>query len=737
MNQLHTKQSILSVILVWIVLWICFFAPFLFSKKVLAPLDILETLERPWAQTDHINVWNAYCYDAVSQYIPYDWSIFRSLQDDGYVGWNPNTHNGTAIRENHMLCPSSLRHVFYRFLPFWDAWNWGRATHFCLAGIGMILLLCEIGLSKRATLLGTVAFVFSSQMVVWIHSDVIAAGCCWSPWMLWSLFLLQRLASVLPEGRSHRSRFKMVITTLAAGAFTGAALRCGFLHTTLFNLTLLALFLLFLLVSFNGKPPRQVWISFFIAVVIGLAFAMPWLATVVPPALHGGHVLRQRSVLFGIKGLPTLITTFFPTILGSPQTLDVSKVFGGDFYTIKFVGGTVFILALLALFQSDAPVFPKLLFSIFLIIPFTPLATWYYHRCFVLSALGAAWLAAWRLDWQARNIPSRLWKQILLIFSILCALWLAASVVLHFLESSLLPKIQSYALSNLPVNKMGRADWIIERASRFYDESKCWSPWTAAGILAFGCGLFAASSIRRGQCRNPVFFAIVVLATFIELSLFGARIVRPCNRPKTSDESPYPDREWVMRFKSHLGNGSVLFWQGKDDRSDFDYMQINAPSAHGIRQAEGYESVQPFHLAPDNRNAFDPNDFARAGISHVSTPHGVLFPNAATWHLVEASVDYDLYENPAFRSIFLATLADGSEVPLFATSQTPNTIHLYLPAGTQFLRIAMTWHSNWQYKIGDGDWQPLRRTPGTNGSAEITLSPSLAQASPLHLAYRP
>lgn len=329
-----------------------------------------------------------------------------------------------------------------------------------------------------------------------------------------------------------------------------------------------------------------------------------------------------------------------------------------------------------------------------------------------------------------------MWRRILLRFGTACVLWLVASIVLQILESSLLPKIQHYALERLPANKIGRADWMAERAVRFYDECKLWSPWTAAGVVAFGCGLFAASRIRHGQRRNALFLVVVVLATFSELALFGARIVRPCDRPDSTDDSPYPDRAWVARFKSHIGNGSVLFWQGSGgDRADFDYMQINAPSAHGIRQAEGYESVQPARLAPVDRKAFDPANYAHAGISHVSTPHGISFPNVAAWHLVESSPDYDLYENPDFRSIFLARLADGSEVPLFADSQTPNSIHLVLPAGTQSLRLAMTHHPGWHYRLGSGDWTGL--LPATNGclASGIVLPDSLPVDTSLQLRF--
>jgi len=733
------KRSVLLAAIAWLALWACFFAPVLPRGKVLAPLDILETLERPWAQTERIDVWNAYCYDAISQYIPYDHAVFKSIRDNGFIGWNPDVHNGTNLRKNHMLCPSSLRHLFYRFLPFWDAWDWGRMVHFLLAGIGMILLLRETGLSALSALLGAIAFSFSSQMVVWIHSDVIASGCCWSPWMLWSLVRLQRIASASrSKPLSSRRSGTLAVSILLAGAFVGAALRCGFLHTTLFNISLLAIFLLSESSARRRTGDHFKWEPAILAILLGLAIALPWFLDVVPPAFRGGHALRNRSVFEGIKALPTLVTAIYPTLLGSPQSLDAMKAVGLDFYNVKFAGGTAIILAILALFKREAPRLPKILFVLFLLIPFTPLAKWYYHRCFVLSAIGLAWLAAWRLDWQARQPASSAWRRILFAFAGCCILWLAATIALQLLEPSFVPKLQAYAVKNLPVSKAGRADWIAERAIRFYQESKIWNPWNIAGLFALGCGLVAASRVRSGNRRNAFAVVLVILATFAELAMFGARIIDPADRPNPSGDSPYPDRTWVDRFKSHLRNGSVVFWQdpAKGGRKDFDYMQINAPSAHGIRQAEGYESVQPSRLAPADRNAFEPEDFARAGISHVSTPHGEPFPNADAWRLVEVSPDYDLYENPAFRSIFLARLADGTEVPLFADIETPNSIHLVLPAGTTSLRLAMTHHPSWRYRLDDGCWTPLPPSPDGLLASEINLPVSLQQATELHLRFR-
>ena len=736
-DSLHrtSAKHIAALCASWLALCLLFFTPALPRDRVLAPLDILETLWKPWAKTDRIDVKNTFQCDAISQYIPYDWAVFKSLRDDGFVGWNPAVHNGTAIRENAMVCPGSLRHVFYRFLPFWDAWDWGRITHFVLAGLGMVLLLLEAGIKPAFVLPGAIAFAFSSQFIVWLYSDVMMSGCCWSPWILWSLLRLKRRVT-----RPERRRIALVIDTLVAGAFVGLGLRNGFLHTVLFNGSLLVLF--WAAEAWPGPSSeandggiRRRHVAFAAAVVVGFLVALPVLLDIVPPAIAGGHALRPHSVLSGLKQLPTLVTSVLPFSLGSPQTMDANKAFGGNLLDVKFAGGTMFILALFALFDRTAPRFPKWLFVLFLAIPFTPLAKWYYSRCFVLSALGAAWLGAWRLSVQAERPRSTAWRWILRLFAAVVAAWLLVSVALEILGPSILPKLEQFTIARVPADRTNRTDWLVGRTARFLAEIKIWHPWNLATLLALGLGLWSASRIHRDEPRNNRFAILVLVCCFAEMAVFAARIVTISPRPDAT-ASPYGDSPCMTRLKSHLTNGSVLFWQ-EGGRKYFDYMQINTPSAFGIRQCNGYESIQPSKLAPRHPNDFEPKDFALAGISHVSTPPGEPFPNADAWRLVEASPDYDLYENPAFRSIFLACLADGTEVPLFAEDETPNSFRLALPAGTTSLRLAMTHHPAWRYRLGNDGWNPLPPTPDGLLACEIALPSPLLAETPLHLRFRP
>jgi hypothetical protein len=58
-------------IIIWAVLVLLFFAPAVFGGKVLAPVDCVECLFKPFATQPMEEVHNQYNVDGASQYLPY------------------------------------------------------------------------------------------------------------------------------------------------------------------------------------------------------------------------------------------------------------------------------------------------------------------------------------------------------------------------------------------------------------------------------------------------------------------------------------------------------------------------------------------------------------------------------------------------------------------------------------------------------------------------------------------
>ncbi|RYD31797.1 MAG: hypothetical protein EOP87_14045, partial [Verrucomicrobiaceae bacterium] len=393
------RRPYLAAAVALLAMLLVFFLPVFSGGKLLAPLDIMSGLLRPWAETENIQVHNAFTYDAISQYLPYDWSVAQSLRQDGYIGWNPYTHSGTAIVENTMLCPGDWHHHLYRFLPFWTAWNAGIILQFAIVGLGMLLLLRSLKIPAAYALVGIVAFAFYSQFTLWIYHRWILGAMCWSPLILWSLLEARR------KGRT--------IDPLSA-VFIGLAFRGGHLQACIYVVLLVLLVALadWWQTKDRWKPAVIVrgLALYTVSGLLGTLLTLDVLVETIPALLQGKRELGSRGWMDTLYGLPTLVTSILPTSLGTPQGLDLTRVFRSDLFSIKFMGAVPLLLASFSCFRREAPALAKLLFITGIILPFTPADEWLYSRVTVIFALGGAWLAAWFLATSAGEERSRRWR---------------------------------------------------------------------------------------------------------------------------------------------------------------------------------------------------------------------------------------------------------------------------------------------------------------------------------------
>src|SRR5439155_18674461 len=144
-------ESTAFVIFAFCTTILCAFLPCLLQRKVLAPLDIAQTLYEPWApladDANTIDPHNHFVSDAVDQYLVYRYIAAVSLKDDGYVGWNPLILAGKPEYANTMGVYFDWTVQLHRLFDYWDAWNVGLICQFAIAGIGMLLFLRSQSLS--------------------------------------------------------------------------------------------------------------------------------------------------------------------------------------------------------------------------------------------------------------------------------------------------------------------------------------------------------------------------------------------------------------------------------------------------------------------------------------------------------------------------------------------------------------------------------------------------------------
>lgn len=697
--------------LAFLALALLFFFPVVFQGRVIAPLDILAHLIRPWSDgAGGFGVHNAMVYDAISQYLPYDWTICRSLKEDGFIGWNPYVYGGFAMAENTMQCPGDWHHLLYRWLDFWTAWDLGIVLQFAVAGFGMIAMLKGEKITPIAALFGAVGYAFYSQHTTWIYHRWVLGTSCWFPWMVWAV---------------RRARRKGRWFDPASMAFTALSLRGGSLQTCLYvALVCLALFAgewwdwfvvrkgkkdggqesaTPLRCSREERPRHRICrlVGFWCALVVGASLlAADVLIDTIPACLAGSRQLADATFVRCLKRIPHFATLLVPSAFGSPQTMDLGKAFGADLFETKFIGVSTIVLAGFAFFKKKAPLVPKICIALVLFVTLTPLVKWFYFRSTVVFALGCAWLAAWAFDNLENVISDKGWKWIARVGAGIVATWTAVGIAVAVAAPKILPRVHGVIEKSIRADKESRRDWLLARADDFVAQFPPWTVHNAIPILLAACGLFAVWKSSRQDCnpkRKKLFATIVILCTFGELFVWSRTWITFSGKPNT-DGTLFPVPEWAFGLREEMSDGGFLWIE--DREGDFDYMQINAPLGIDIPCLQGYETIKPETLSEPDDKSFDTESFAKRGVSHVLVRPGAVVPNGlSAWTEVVNDDKLHLFRNPAFRSRFVAILESGKEWPLQPKNHTMNSLTFDLPSGVKTMTLAQTWHRNWTAEL--------------------------------------
>ncbi len=718
------RSSFVSVFL-WLVLCVCFFSPAVFNNKVIAPMDCLECYFRPFADAPIEETHNHFVSDGVSQYLPYKWAIKKSFQEDGYVGWDPLTFNGRPIANNTMASPGDPWNLMYAILPFWSAWDWGIISQFFIAGCGMILLMRFYKMPIWAVLLAAVSFSLYSQYVLWMYHKWLGAM-IWSPFLVWALL----------KYRNRLLNFPAII-------FLALLWRTGSLQSCTFGFLIVAFVWLAELwenisSGFSVKFGARLSLSY---LIVGIAAALLTLDVFVDtfPLLGG---CKDMGFFWGFSNILTAVTLLFPTSLGIPETLDIAKAFGFSLFDIKFGGGVVFILALIACFNGRAPRVAKVLFIASFVAACTPLVTYIYSRSTIIMALGMSWLAAWQLyDFTQVRFNSAYWCRIVYALVAVLVLWLVASCAIIGFKEELYQILIDMMRAASGVARQGRLAWQELRVERFLSQILIWNWRNLLLIICLLLGLYCCSNIRPGR-RNSPWMAAVVLLTYVELVLFSSTWITYSRKPESGLLFNAP--AWMPELREHVKDGSLVAFSPTED---VQFLLENTLSAYGIRMAFGYETFIPPSIAPlrwDSSQSHscvirplrydnaETEDFALAGISHVMSDvrwGDVPLPG---WKLVMQEKDFKLYANPDFKGRYFL----DENMPVKANWRTCNRINLTIPAHSRSLTVLESFHSGWKAYAGEKE---LPIVPTERGGMQIALPTSESEYELLlefHMLYR-
>lgn len=309
-----------------IVLWVVFAYPYIFQGKVPFPASYQVNHFHPWSldQKNWGPVKNGAMPDVIDQIYPWKHFTVQELKDARLPWWNPNSFSGTPHIANVQSAAFTPMNLLFIALPFLDAWSLLIFFQPIIAAAGMYLLLRFYKISKPGALLGSVSWMFSGFIVVWMAYGTLSMAIAILPLLLFCLNKCFASRSIL---------WGIAGTLLVATSFFS-----GHFQTSLYLFLVSLAYCLFLFISTKEK----VWsllTSFF--VFFGLIIAL----IQVLPAVQFYNLSPRSDIFIFSGGIPIhyLVTLFAPDFFGNPVTRN--DWFGFYAEWSSFVGIVPFIFA--------------------------------------------------------------------------------------------------------------------------------------------------------------------------------------------------------------------------------------------------------------------------------------------------------------------------------------------------------------------------------------------------------
>lgn len=311
--------------------WISFSSPYFIQHKIPYPSQYQVSFFTPWnAYSEYAApIKNNALSDVVNQLYPWRHFTIEQLQRGELPLWNPYSFSGTPHLANYQSATFTPFNLFFFALPFIDAWSVIVLLQPLLAGIFLYVYLREIKLSQIASLIGSIAFMFSGFLTVWMPYGTLGMAIALLPL---ALFAVERYFKQLQVWYLFLFALSVIISFFSGHFQMSLYLACYVVAYAICT-------------SFRTKNVKAFWytmVAFVLGMVVSLFQILPSLEF---------YNQAVRSELFSNKeGIPWyyLVTIFAPDFFGNPVTRN--DWLGHYAEWASFIGIIPFSLAFVALF---------------------------------------------------------------------------------------------------------------------------------------------------------------------------------------------------------------------------------------------------------------------------------------------------------------------------------------------------------------------------------------------------
>lgn len=445
MKLLKRFWPILFIVFIWLI----FSSPYLFQNKVPFPSRYLVNFFSPWASYPSFvsPVKNNAMPDVISQIYPWKTLTIDSLKELSIPLWNPYSFSGTPHLANYQSAVLSPFNLLFFILPFIDAWSISVLVQPLLAGLFMFYFLKTLKISKNASLIGSISFMFCGFIVTWMAYATLPYAILFLPL---SLFAIEKYL------KSFRYRYLILLSITFPLSFFS-----GHFQISLYFLIFVFSYLVFKSFQVKNFPA---FINLFFFSFIGIFLSLPQLLPSIelyPQSLRSA--IFQKLEAIPLSYFPTIIA---PDLFGNPVTRN--DWFGHYAEWNAYIGVIPAMLSLYAflMVRKKTVLFfvltaaasilfsfqtPFLDFLVFLKIPV--LSTSAASRLIVILSFSAAVLAAFGFEELLSDISKKNKKRIfyfLLIFlAVFSFMWISVVFKLFLPTDKLLIAKQNLILPTI------------------------------------------------------------------------------------------------------------------------------------------------------------------------------------------------------------------------------------------------------------------------------------------------
>lgn len=409
-------------------LWLLFAFPYWGKGLVPFPSTYLVTFFAPWSATHGMPVKNNAMPDVITQIYPWKRVTIDAWKKFELPLWNPYSFSGTSHVGNYQSAIFSPINTLFFILPEIHAWSVMILLQPLLAGVFMFIFLQSLSISKKSSVLGSIAYMFCGFITVWMAYGTLSYAVAFLPGVVYGIYRYIQKKDIYGG--------LWISLGLALSFFS------GHFQMSIYVLLYAIGFIVYLGISTKEKILS---IHAFILVLLGVSIAAPQIL----PSFDA-YTQAVRSSLF-IKGevIPWqyIATLFSPDFYGNPVTRN--DWFGHYAEWASFIGVTPLLLAMFALFTrwKARPVsyfvimffttlslaFQTPLVDLLFALKIPVLSTSSASRIIVLMSFSLAVLASYGSDviirmWEKHDVK-KIGAWIAMIFCLLIFVWIVLLVI--------------------------------------------------------------------------------------------------------------------------------------------------------------------------------------------------------------------------------------------------------------------------------------------------------------------